>query len=560
MSYSAIKCSFNQFCKDDYLKRKLNDVVINTNKIVFEGYCLANLHILRCFHENKELPLLNQGFFQKCCALVSTFYDRKEMKMKDTEFMDTFTLFQSLRPLKYKVAYRDNITIVLNYVAKDMTIATINHLTLNFYNRFSKYLKSKYSQLTGKDVYEVCKGVYAKEYDGSNELVVKYRKKLGNLPPYENNIKKDPSFVLSVYQEILNYRKSKGEKLFSLLPNKSGFQMSNITIDTAVMRDLIVGEKLVETKRLTELRGDININPRKYWVQFFDIEKYEKDEKKFAMFKTDGKSVSILFEDAKREVEPKRKKGKKEKTECFNIEDYDTIVGIDPGLRYTFVGYNNQNEVVKCSSKEYYHNADFNWKNMKQQRCYTKHQEFKDFIANMPSPKTNSIEELMTYIEYSLKGLDNALKVHFDNPFRKWKFKTYIKKQKTFVSICKTITKKKSINDSSKVIVGFGDWSNPRDSIIKGHRRGPVKEIKNALKKWCKVIDVDEFRTSKLCCSCHHETKKVKFGSCQVNSVLRCSNNECGITIDRDINGAKNIFMVFSKMLTGEKRPEAFCR
>jgi hypothetical protein len=411
--------------------------------------------------------------------------------------------------------------------------------------------------LTRKDVYEVCKGVYEKEYDGSNELVKEYRKKLGNLPPYEINIKKDPSYVLSVYKEILDYRKSKGERLFSLLPHKQGFQMSYITIDNAVLRDLVVGEKLVEAKRLTDLREDINSNPRKYWVQFFEIEKYETDTKRFAMFKTDGKSVSIIFEVQKREVEPKEKK---KKTECFNIKDYDTIVGIDPGLRYTFVGYNNQNEVVKCSSKEYYHTANFNWKNMKQQKCYERNQEFMDFKANMPSPKTNSIEELGAYISYSLKGLDNALKIHLENPFRKWKFKTYIQKQKTFISICKKITKKKAINDNSKVIVGFGDWSNPRDSIIKGNRRGPVKEIKNALKKWCNVIDVDEFRTSKLCCCCHHETTKVKFGGCQVNSVLRCSNNECGITIDRDINGAKNIFMVFSKMLKMEKRPGAFCR
>jgi hypothetical protein len=41
--------------------------------------------------------------------------------------------------------------------------------------------------------------------------------------------------------------------------------------------------------------------------------------------------------------------------------------------------------------------------------------------------------------------------------------------------------------------VGFGNWSNPRDSIIRGHCRGPVKEIKNKLQKSCEVVDVDEF-------------------------------------------------------------------
>jgi hypothetical protein len=38
-----------------------------------------------------------------------------------------------------------------------------------------------------------------------------------------------------------------------------------------------------------------------------------------------------------------------------------------------------------------------------------------------------------------------------------------------------------------------------------------VQEVKNKLQKWCYVVDVDEFCTSKLCCHCHCEMAKVKF-------------------------------------------------
>ena len=135
------------------------------------------------------------------------------------------------------------------------------------------------------------------------------------------------------------------------------------------------------------------------------------------------------------------------------------------------------------------------------------------------------------------------------------------KKQKVFHELCKKITKKAHRHDQTTTcLIGFGDWSNPRDSIIRGHKRGPVLELKNELKKWCPVVDVDEFRTSKLCNKCHHDTSKVKFNGEKINSVLRCNNNECGIIIDRDINGAKNIFMVFEKILRGEERPKEFCR
>jgi transposase len=74
------------------------------------------------------------------------------------------------------------------------------------------------------------------------------------------------------------------------------------------------------------------------------------------------------------------------------------------------------------------------------------------------------------------------------------------------------------------------------------------------------VIDVDEFRTSKLCCDCHHVTEKVSFDGVKVNSVLRCTNNECGTIVDQDINGSKNILALFVDMLRRKERLEAFSR
>jgi hypothetical protein len=38
-----------------------------------------------------------------------------------------------------------------------------------------------------------------------------------------------------------------------------------------------------------------------------------------------------------------------------------------------------------------------------------------------------------------------------------------------------------------------------------------VQEVKNKLQKWCEVVYVGEFHTSKLCCHCHCEMAKVKF-------------------------------------------------
>jgi hypothetical protein len=67
------------------------------------------------------------------------------------------------------------------------------------------------------------------------------------------------------------------------------------------------------------------------------------------------------------------------------------------------------------------------------------------------------------------------------------------------------------------------------------------------------VVDVDEFCTSKLFSHCHCEMAKVKYNGKAINSVLGCSNNKCGITIDHDINSASNIFMLLDKMIQKER-------
>jgi hypothetical protein len=73
-----------------------------------------------------------------------------------------------------------------------------------------------------------------------------------------------------------------------------------------------------------------------------------------------------------------------------------------------------------------------------------------------------------------------------------------------------------------------------------------VQEVKNKLQKWCEVVDVEEFRTSKLCCHCHCEMAKVKFNRQEINIVLHCSNNECEILLIM-ISRCKKHFYVIGK-------------
>ncbi len=120
------------------------------------------------------------------------------------------------------------------------------------------------------------------------------------------------------------------------------------------------------------------------------------------------------------------------------------------------------------------------WKN-----TYKKYSWWKEEMAKeIMTPKTHVLGELKKYAVYAFSYLDKALELHFKSPFRKWCFKTYIYKQKTFEKILQRIITKKSQMDNKQVIVSFGNWGNPCDSIIQGHFRGPVQEVKNKLQKW----------------------------------------------------------------------------
>jgi hypothetical protein len=289
--------------------------------------------------------------------------------------------------------------------------------------------------------------------------------------------------------------------------------------------------------------------------------------------KTDGNSVSILYNSkrVKKKINKKKKnvKGVSKDTilktlNSVDYKEYDIIEAYDPGFRFMCVGTNTiekeTNDMIKCSSKEYYHKCKINKASNQKKIMYRKNIVITKYFKDMPSNKINNINLYSDYIKYCLDKLHSTLKFHLDKPFRKLKFTTYIFKQKTMNELCKRITKKTKINDKKKVLIGFGNWSSQKDSIIRGHQRGPVVGLKRELKKWCNLVLVDEYKTSALCCRCYSDTKKISYNNVTVNSVLRCTNNECGIVIDRDVNGSKNIFNLLMHGLERKPRPEAFCR
>ena len=275
--YSTVKCSWKQFCKNNFIKDGIEDVVYNINKISFEAYKLANYHVLRLITKNISVNL-TQNFFYKCCTLVSEFKNRKNNKCKDLELQKSFDIYKTFRPTDYKIAYKDKMGALINNLTRQMITATKNHLALNFYKRFTKFLSLKTGETRRGVLYHWFKDIYNDKYTGKNPFILYWKQKL-KYKPTETNIKKYSSHFIKIYYLILKefekYKCRRGIRTFTLLPNKNNFTLSNITICNESLNDLI--SKFSKKSRYSNFIKDKD----KYWREYFLINKYETVNRKY---------------------------------------------------------------------------------------------------------------------------------------------------------------------------------------------------------------------------------------------------------------------------------------
>lgn len=220
---------------------------------------------------------------------------------------------------------------------------------------------------------------------------------------------------------------------------------------------------------------------------------------------TDGRAVSILLS---------RQKIEKKNNKEINLDDYDVVWGLDR-RRDSFVASDCNDNMIKCSVREYYNDAKFIWCSKKIRNWYNSdNYKIRDILNQTPSLKIINIEEIGTYLTYMFKNIDFLLNFHFMKNFRGIKFKRYIASKKKIIQLCKRIAVA-----GFRTLVGFGDWSN-NDKIIKKHSKGPVEMLERELKRHCTVMPVDEYRTSEKFndCKCNlentcHKTYDI-FGDC----------------------------------------------
>ena len=571
---TAVKTTWNAFCKPEAAILDIAGCLFDLNKAVLEAYLLANLHVMRLCSQNIKITELNQSFFYKCLSAVSK-NSRQNVDVPDLHLRQTIEIYRSWRPQSYKPANSAGLgSGWFQQASQQMATVAKNSTSMNFYRRFRNYLKCKYD-MDGRLAYTTLKAIQDDEYSGQDAIVLRYRRMMPAKPKYGKR-EDAPEVVMPMQCMFLQHfeevqrrceendeNKPKHCRLFSLLPTKQGFECSHAKLCTNGLQGLLKRSKIDSVRghkipsSVSEFRS---LAEDVLWDHFFNIGEFETNNRKFNNeVITDGKSVSIVLK------KPKIVLSKKEKK--INLNDYPEMWGLDPGRREVFVASNAEKEVKRMSTKQFYHNAKYKASNKKIQHWHDSDEGIAKAIEDMPTKKTTYVANMKSYAVYLFYRIDMLLKFHMQKGFRDLKFRRHVLKQKQLHMICKDLTDK----HGKQTLIGFGDWSN-KDSagVIKKSPAGPVKQLETQLRRHCKVVSVDEFRSSKLHAACHCELQKTYCKKADKNGVLRrvknypvlfCSNRSCnGIRVNRDVNASRNILALLQTELRDGNRPEAFRR
>ena len=205
-----------------------------------------------------------------------------------------------------------------------------------------------------------------------------------------------------------------------------------------------------------------------------------------------------------------------------------------------------------------------NYNRQKREKWY-KEWVYYPIWKKIPTFKTTSITNMEYYFKYVIPNLNTFFKFHIDKNFRGINFNAYCMNKKVMHQLCMNITKGKK-----NMLIGFGDFSQ-KDRLGSGTVSAPIQKLKVNLKKYCSVIEIDEYKTSKTCNKCHKEiclyrnrlkkNKDAKSKLRTIYSVIRCKNNECSLScMNRDINASKNILELLLCEKENKERPKCFSR
>lgn len=347
---------------------------------------------------------------------------------------------------------------------------------------------------------------------------------------------------IPLFHRIQMFNDFHGHKNFALFPQLKHGRKS-IRYDSTAFFGCLKSIGLNETFKSWD---DFAPQAEDYWRKYFNINKLTNFDWSFT---TNGVQASITMHRIKKTAEETQVHVDHIRNRYVNNE-YRTTTSCDPGQKVKMGmveldTHNNSERNWLYRSNVYRRDVGEFKRKAKMKRIAGQVIQDKEldrsFQYTIPSAMAL---DFRLYCRFELKHFVIMQTTLSNKCLARLKFAKYIQTDKHLHKLCKEITK----NGPTLFIVG--QYEVPANSPMRGYVRTPNRRLYKYLREYCDVLQVDEFRTTMLCSTCHHRANT----SQSPHRFQVCQN--CKKVWNRDINGAKNIMLIgISKILNVELPP-----
>ena len=594
--------------------KRINEIVHRCNRIVIVTYQFLKLYVLNTYDRTLTAPLIDVNLILNIMKTVCSNSNKRGRKVtKNKKLMDRLERFydSNFRQLIDKKENSAHLSHIFIYLANDIVKNIENNIKLHFLKHLKNYLAYLYTfQCNDSPKDQTMKSQTKKDLNKALRMFIKYEKddnceinRSTMFIPYikttfpehtedsflldsKINPQRYLSFMIKMCKEIETYNgelvekdQDRTHKLYSVFPLRSSIIPKYIPIDKTIILDALVGKGLSYLYSGNKTNDVYEVWKLSFKKMFKRGRKSVLRSKNYSFNKlilTDGYAVSIL--QIRKDLFGKRVRGsKKKKSEKYfdelkrkelrELKEYK-IIGVDPGKRNIVSFMDDNKQMLRYTSLQ---------RRFECKIKYNKQQidTFKKFCINNDESELSNYNSkscmLNIFTEY-VKAKNRINKKLFKkygvDVFRECKWRKYIYTQKSESKLVNNIKKKYLLNNNEKICLAYGNWSQTKQ--MRNYFPTPGIGMKRMLSKYFKVITIDEFKTSKLCCACNSETENFMKRSnpkpykreqtIEVHSLLRCKNVNCNKFWDRDVNGSTNILKLAHNYLENSERLENFRR
>ena len=439
------------------------------------------------------------------------------------------------------------------------------------------------------------------------DLVQEVRRSIGPLPLDMSDPEKYFAFQRRILGDIENHIRTaqetdtpsfRGMKTFSILPQKK-FRAPFIDITNTILRDMVISmrnniDPESEDTSLYDLILDFDVE--QIWKEFFNVKKVAKGRKSFAgSIKTDGISVSVTVQVPRAVPLPSRGIARKRALQEAERETIawcknrvlqqcqtnglpDRVVAIDPGCNAPFTGVIHDPraaetirgrsddadrvrfETLQWSAAKYRDERGTAYRNCQMKQWTKVCPDIKSYNDTALTAKSASLDTYSNRISHVLRNLPLLLDFYVHKRrVRRCRWYTYMRHQQSVEKMVADITGAKKHDEQREVLVAYG---NATFNNVRGTQPVLQQGLRRKLRKRCLFVDIDEFRTSKLCCCCGQPMRgKVMRNNKRSYKVRHCESSACHRTYwNRDVNASINILFKLLRFVDGVDEPLEFRR